>query len=378
MNLLDMISSDEAPQTQMMKPGTSLMDRFINPMTMAGFAMIGGKDPMAAANMADQMQQRSQQRQMASFLVQSAPPEERAMALLAPSQYVAAKMNRMMQKPFAVGDDQTVYDPSSGSWIAPPGANGRSTWTPDKMRKEYNYSQYTPESIKAAEEAGDPGLLAIDNNSPDIQKERIGVFNTARQDIEKLLSPIRAGMQGIQAAKSLLSVEGGAADYGAIVGYVKALDPTSVAREGEVDSATRAAGYISTINSIAERMKATGGVMGPEQKSQLNDAINGLSGMFAKKYSDIQEYAGRYQKHYGLDKDMILGPKLDFPGSDFAKPKSTSIAEQTPDFLGRAREAVLGNGESSNAPSAPTSVRPKAGGGWEYSYDGGKSWGARK
>lgn len=375
MNLMDLISSDDAPKTQMMNPGTSLMDRFINPMTMAGFAMIGGKDPMAAANMADQMQQRSQQRHMAAFLVQSAPPEERAMALLAPGQYVAAKMNRMMQKPFAVGDDQTVYDPSSGQWITPPGSSGPTEWTPDKMRKEFNYSDYTPDSVKAAEESRDPRLLQYDPNNPGNQKNRVEIFNTARLDIEKQLTPIRAGMQGIQAAKSLLSIEGGAADYGAIVGYVKALDPTSVAREGEVDSATRAAGYISTINSIAERMKATGGVMGPEQKAQLNDAINGLSGMFARKYDDVKNYAASYNKEFGIDADLILGPKLSFPGAGFDKPASTSIVEQAPDFIGRAKEAVLGKDD---APAPITNVRHKQGGGFEYSYDGGKTWGARK
>jgi hypothetical protein len=375
MDLLSYITGNKPNDGQ--ATGPAFIDRFINPMTMAGLAMIGDKDPMAAANFADQMQQRRQTRQMASFLVANAPQEEKAMALLAPSQYVAAKMGRMMQKPMVVGENDTVYDPSNNQWITPPSGGPTQQWTPDKMRKEYDYSKYTPDSVKAAEEARDPSLLAFDPSSPAIQKDKIQVFNTARQDIEKQLTPIRAGMQGIQAAKSLLSVEGGAADYGAIVGYVKALDPTSVAREGEVDSATRAAGYISTINSIAERMKATGGVMGAEQKAQLNEAINGLSGMFERKYQDVADYAAGYNKEFGLDTNMILGPKLNFPGSGYKKTEQSSIVDEAPDFAKRAKEAVLGKDEPP-APKIEAMVQPKKGGGFEYSYDGGKTWGGRR
>lgn len=374
MNLMDLISSDDAPKTQMMNPGTSLMDRFINPMTMAGFAMIGGKDPMAAANMADQMQQRSQQRQMAAFLVQSAPPEERAMALLAPSQYVAAKMNRMMQKPFSVGEGDTVYDPASGQWMTPPGAQGPVAWTPDKMRKEYNYSQYTPESVKAAEDARDPGLLVYDKNNPEIQKERIGMFNTARNDIEKRLEPIRQGVQSIQLGTKLLENGGGAADYGALVAFVKATDPGTAAREGEVSAAASAAGYLAKIQGIAEQMQAQGGFMGPEQKKAMKEALDGMKSIYADNYNYVNEYAQNYSKEYGLDNRMLMGPGINFGSTEFKPKAAPPIADQVPGLAERIKDAVVGRDE----PAAVTSVRPKQGGGFEYSYDGGKSWGARK
>lgn len=381
MDLLNYITGGSPNDDQ--ATGPSFIDRFINPMTMAGLAMVGGKDPMAAANFADQMQQRRQSRQMASFLVGNAPPEERAMALLAPSQYVAAKMGRMMQKPFAVGDDQQVYDPSSGQWMSPPGSQG-SKWTVDKMRKEYDYSERTPESVKAAEDALDPSLLVFDPKSPKIQAKKVDIFNTARQDIEKQLLPIRAGMQGIQSAKALMNIKGGAADYGVIIGFVKSLDPTSVVRESEADSAVRAAGFVSTINSIAEKMKAQGGMLGAEQKAQLNDAINGLSQMFANKYSDIVNYANNYSKEFDLNPDLLIGPKINFPDQNIKNVQSTSIAEEAPGFIDRVKEAVVGTNNNSMSPptnavpDSPIRVQAKQGGGFEYSYDGGRTWGPRK
>ena len=375
MDLLSMITGSDSNKTHGINPGTSLMDRFMNPMTMAGFAMMGGKDPVAAANMADQMQTRSQQRQMAAFLVQSAPPEERAMALLAPSQYVAAKMNRMMEKPFAVADNQTVYDPATQTWITPPGTGGPAAWTPDKMRKEYNYSQYTPESVEAAENARDPSLLVYDHNNPEIQKERIGMFNTARSDIEKRLEPVRQGVQSINLGTRLLESGGGAADYGALVAFVKATDPGTAAREGEVSAAASAAGYLAKIQGIAEQMQAQGGFMGPEQKKAMKEALDGMKSIYADNYNYINEYAQNYSKEYGLDSRMLMGPGINFGTSEFKPKAAPPIIDSAPGLLDNAKKAILG-GDS--APSVEASVRPKAGGGFEYSYDGGKSWGARK
>ena len=375
MDLLNYITGGSPNDGQ--ATGPSFIDRFINPMTMAGLAMVGGKDPMAAANFADQMQQRRQSRQMASFLVGNAPPEERAMALLAPSQYVAAKMGRMMQKPFAVGDDQQVYDPSSGQWMSPPGSQG-SKWTVDKMRKEYDYSKYTPESVQEAENALDPSLLAFDSTSPSVQKEKIGVFNTGRSDIEARLAPVRQGVQSIQLGEKLLNNGGGAADYGALVSFVKATDPGTAAREGEVSAAAAAAGYLAKIQGIAEQMQAQGGFMGPEQKKAMKEALDGMRSIYADNYNYIKEYAGKYSKEFGLNGDLLMGPSINFGGTKFEPKTPPPITESAPGLLDKAKDVVFGKDDNKPAASTPTSVRPKQGGGFEYSYDGGKTWGARK
>jgi hypothetical protein len=375
MDLLSYITGNKQPAG--MSLSTSLMDRFMNPMTMAGLAMIGGKDPAAAANFADQFQTRAMNRQMASFLVQNAPAEERAMALLAPQQYVAAKMNRMMDKPFAVSDNQQVYDPASNSWMSPPGSQGPAIWTPDKMRKEYDYSKYTPESVDEAEAARDPSKLVFNNMNPETQKERIQMFNTGRGDIESRLAPIRQGIQSIQLGERLLNSGGGAADYGALVSFVKATDPGTAAREGEVTAAQQAAGYLATIQGIGEKMQAQGGFMGPEQKKAMKEALDGMRSIYADNYKFVNEYAGNYSKEFGLNSQLLMGPTINFGGTEFKPKAAPPIVDSAPDLAHKVKDAILGPSDAPSA-DAPIMARPKQGGGFEYSYDSGKNWGARK
>lgn len=356
-------------------PGFGLMDRFMNPVTMAGLAMVSGKDPAAAANFADQMQQRSQQRQMAAFLVQNAPAEEKAMALLAPSQYVAAKMGRMMQKPMTVKDDEQIYDPSNGSWTSPPGGAGPGQWTPDKMRKEYDYANYTPESVQAAEEARDPSLLQF--GGPAINKEKIQTLNTARGDIEPRLAPIRQGMNAIQIAQKLLNNGGGAADYAALVSFVKSADPGTAAREGEVDAAQKAAGYLATIGGISAKMQENGGFMSDTQKAQMHQALNGMRDIYRDNYEYVKTFANDYSKEFNLPEHMVLGPAINFGTSGYDSHPDKPISDAAPGFIDRAADAIgipLPGRDKNAAPAVPGPTQVRVNGGKvEYSQDG-KSW----
>jgi hypothetical protein len=61
----------------------------------------------------------------------------------------------------------------------------------------------------------------------------------------------------------------GAADYNMIVGFAKLLDPNSVVREGEVQSATNLGGKIDMVQSWINSFKANGGKLTPELRRAI-------------------------------------------------------------------------------------------------------------
>jgi hypothetical protein len=84
--------------------------------------------------------------------------------------------------------------------------------------------------------------------------------------------------QAMQEASKIALAEGpddqnsegrGAADYNMIVGFAKLLDPNSVVREGEVQSATNLGGKIDMVQSWLNSFKTNGGKLTPELRRAI-------------------------------------------------------------------------------------------------------------
>jgi len=353
MSLLDYFTGGKKPGNGA-RTGQALtfMDRFMNPATQAGISMLSGgsaAEGLAAGN--QYLQQKKSDLLQQSIGSSITDPEERALLMMAPEQYVAAKLSRTASRPIRVNDN-TVYTPGEGfeSTGAQMGANG---WLPEEMRKEYNYEQYTPESISAAEAAGDPGLLVVNESSPSVNKDGIAILSTAQNQMNKWIEPLRVAQRSINIGSSLLKTGGGAADYLAFVSLVKSADPGTAAMAGEVDAASEANGYLNQIYSIGAKAQENGGFISPEQKTQRSKALDGLNQIYSKYYAKVSGYADKYSTRYGLDKELIMGPSISFGGaeaSDFGKSKP--LNESAGEFISGVGEATGVNDAISGAADA--------------------------
>ena len=76
-------------------------------------------------------------------------------------------------------------------------------------------------------------------------------------------------------------VEGkGAADYDMIVGWAKLLDPNSVVRDNEVDSASMTGGMISQINGLLNKWKSQGSLDNATRRAIMTQASSRMRGYY--------------------------------------------------------------------------------------------------
>lgn len=296
------------------KGGLRLMDRFMNPMTQSGVALLSGEDPAKGAALGaayqDRQMMRAYQKQLAG---QITDPTERAMLMMSPNAYVASKLKS--SNPWAMSDG-TMYNKQTGEVKGGEGTR----WTKKDMRKEYDYNRYTPESITRAEEALNPELL--ERGGPSFTKDEISIINDGRRTIDPVVKQVREGMVGVDAAMRLLQVGGGAADYGSVVSFVKAVDPGTAAKEGEVKAAQDAQGYMNTIATIAKQAEGNDGFLPKKQKEALWAALSALKDMYKDRYdNEIVPMSKKVAKRFGMpdDADLFVGVPVRF--TDYNMPQ---------------------------------------------------------
>jgi len=331
-NILNMLQGNSGVSENRGKgqPGNSfsLMDRFMNPMTQFGLATLTNRDPIRAMYSSRQyqqdrmqmpyegklqnlhlsaMQREEEERAATDEYISQLPPDQQALARMDRRGYVKNVMSPTSNNPISVGKDSHIYDPTTGEWISPPKSTSTGTdWTLDDMRQEFDYSKYTPDSIQAAEKAKDPSLMKS------ITPVNYGDFSKAREAVEKRLLPTRQGQAGLDKVFNQLKIGGGAADLGATVGFTKALDPGSVAREGEVSLVRSAEGFIEELKSMALRAKSQG-LLTPLMRKNMHRASVGLQKVYQAQYETFRKYYANYAAQFNFPKDLIMGPPMDFP-----------------------------------------------------------------
>jgi hypothetical protein len=111
----------------------------------------------------------------------------------------------------------------------------------------------------------------------------------------------------------------GAADYNMIVGFAKLLDPNSVVREGEVQSATNLGGKIDMVQSWINSFKANGGKLTPElRRAIMTQGSIRMQGYYDQAKGKRDWISGIATRH-GQDPNDVVPPLAEFaPWSDGA------------------------------------------------------------
>lgn len=84
--------------------------------------------------------------------------------------------------------------------------------------------------------------------------------------------------------EDLLKSKSGMGDYASIVGFLKAIDPGSVARESEVESVQKASGFLQDIFTKLENKTLTGEKLTPTMRAEMNESINTIKNARAALY----------------------------------------------------------------------------------------------
>ena len=169
-------------------------------------------------------------------------------------------------------------------------------WTQENIAKEYNLGNYTNKSVKAA----------MDNNDPLMLRPKPSL-DQAQKRVERDVSKIREGMGSVNKGMELLSVGGGMADTAAIVAFTKALDPGSVAREGEVRLVAQAEGFVEDLKSMAKKAQSDG-VLTDVMRENMFKALQQLQLVYRQGYTEARDYyTGEFAEEFDLPAQFIMG-----------------------------------------------------------------------
>lgn len=137
-------------------------------------------------------------------------------------------------------------------------------------------------------------------------------------DFNRAIGGYRAAYEGYQRLMEALSFEGGIADIAAVFSFMKALDPTSVVREGEFNVTANAGGIWDKLSNLMDRAK-DGDVLPAEVKQQMATLATQLMNSYSTSYADVRStYTGR-AKYIGFnseeDINALFGNPLVLPGA---------------------------------------------------------------
>ena len=175
-------------------------------------------------------------------------------------------------------------------------------WTREEILKEFDMEKYTKASVQNAlsnpSKFGEEGYTL--KLKPDIAK--------VQTRADKTMADIKEGMASIARSMEQINVGGGMADIAAIVGFTKALDPGSVAREGEVRLVATSEGFVEDIKSTIQKAKSKG-VLTPLMRQNMFDALLGMQRTYRQAYEGAKAFYQRtYADEFGYDLDDLVGP----------------------------------------------------------------------
>lgn len=195
---------------------------------------------------------------------------ERALALMDPEGYKSLKSTTPQpeeRKPFQMGSGEMaghVFDPNTGQFSINPNI---------KQKLEETRSQAT-----------------LDKGKVDA-KTRQGI----NKDITQLTSDTKLIRNTASDLEKLKKSPSGPASIAMVFKFMKALDPTSVVREGEFATAENSAGVPETIRNIFNKLKE-GERLGEAQMSQFVETAQQLANnAIASSNTEITSYLDTYE-----------------------------------------------------------------------------------
>jgi hypothetical protein len=159
--------------------------------------------------------------------------------------------------------------------------------------------------------------------APAISDEQFGNINTLRDDVRTDLATFEVVKQGYNNITTFYSNPSGTSDYALAVAFAKILDPTSVAREGEVSAVQNAGARIPALGQALTNAVTGEGSLTPEVRQQIAELATFI-------YSERAAEAQKKLDTYGQLADQAGVPRQFIYGSDIPAARSVIPAVVPP------------------------------------------------
>jgi hypothetical protein len=218
--------------------------------------------------------------------------------------------------------------------------SGRQAGTESQIRtddqRNFEYGQTHPDFLTPQQKQAAADARKVDQDAfkdeQDLRKEYLA------SPVYKRWDTVRASYDRIQSGAAQ---DNGAGDLGMIYGYMKALDPGSVVREGEFATAEQAAGVPTQVLNLYNKI-VNGERLTPEQRQQFLSASQDLYVKEAGKLEELNtQYSGIAGAHHFEPSRIIIKPKVYEPIKlPTAAPGAPGAAAIAPEWKPRSAQPV--------------------------------------
>jgi hypothetical protein len=123
-----------------------------------------------------------------------------------------------------------------------------------------------------------------------------GLEKNYEKRVEGVQSTVDAYLGAVQAAKM-----GGSGDLQILYSFIRALDPNSVVREGEVALARQSASVWSNAHILKSKLETQGGTLSPVQREQMLELMKQMVELKAERARAAYKNAQSRSQRFGLD-----------------------------------------------------------------------------
>jgi murein DD-endopeptidase MepM/ murein hydrolase activator NlpD len=235
------------------------------------------------------------------------------------------------EKSFTVAPGASVYDPTTGTFVTAPGRPENFTG----IVAEYEYYKDQEEA------AGRTPLSFNDYQTADANRKaraeraliggidptlvNLGISFGTRFDNAPIVKQFNEVQNKKLGVDRLLSegIVGGAQDVALVFDFMKALDPTSVVRESEYDTASKSGNlFVGALAKFNGLFKESGGKLSDEVRNEFQKIINQKYGTVKQQYANLYSENQRKMEALGIDDPAIF--LTDYTGAE-TTPDSPTI-----------------------------------------------------
>lgn len=311
------------------------MSGAVNPLAFIGAGMASG-DPGGQLARMGQLQTVGQQNLLNQrlFMMQQQEAERKAkqnQALTAIAPGVAKEMfptQPNMQAMLAM-HPALLQEAMKQRMAQAQAAPGAGLLTREEIGKEFDLSEFTPESVQAVMAGGttaggyDPGGFVPRTGGVVDFKDA----SALRKEYTKASAPWQESSRAFE--RIMATQPTGAGDIALLTSYMKVLDPGSTVREGEFATAEQAGGVPDYVRNVYNKL-ITGERLSPEQRTNFKSQAAAFLENRRKEQENVQRRYGYIARRRNMDVPETVP---DFMG-DFAAPDWKKTMGILPPVLG--------------------------------------------
>lgn len=146
--------------------------------------------------------------------------------------------------------------------------------------------------------------------APAISDAQFGNINTLRDDVRTDLATFEVVKQGYNNITTFYSNPSGTSDYALAVAFAKILDPSSVAREGEVAAVQNAGAKVPALGQALKNAITGEGALTPAVRQQIADLATSIYTERAAEAQKKLETYGQLADQAGIPRQFIYGSDI--------------------------------------------------------------------